>query len=82
MVSPGLLLFVESLGVVLGSNIGTTSDASDVYDGLRLRIFGLHCPCIGTANPLMKKAKMADVKSEGGVLTELMVILSYTHRPS
>ncbi|WP_196523240.1 hypothetical protein [Nostoc commune] len=54
MVSPGLLLFVESLGVVLGSNIGTTSDASDVYNnGLRLRIFALHYPssCIGTANP-------------------------------
>lgn len=44
MVSPGLLLFVESLGVVLGSNIGTTSDASDVYDGLRLRIFALDYP--------------------------------------
>lgn len=43
MVSPSLLLFIESLGVVLVSNIGTTSDASDVYnDGLRLRIFALY----------------------------------------
>ncbi|AUB40187.1 hypothetical protein COO91_06193 [Nostoc flagelliforme CCNUN1] len=44
MVSPGLLLFVESMGVVLGSNIGITSDASDVYDGLGLRIFTLDYP--------------------------------------
>lgn len=35
MVSPDLLLFVESLGVVLGSNIGTTS--SDIYNRLYLR---------------------------------------------
>ncbi|WP_375497471.1 hypothetical protein [uncultured Nostoc sp.] len=53
MVSPGLLLFIESLSVVFGSNIGTTSNASDVYNRLRLRIFALRCPssCIGTANP-------------------------------
>lgn len=44
MLSLGLLLFVESLGMVLGSNIGTTSDPSDVYDGLRLRIFALDYP--------------------------------------
>ncbi|HYX14239.1 MAG TPA: hypothetical protein VE944_07705 [Nostoc sp.] len=42
MMSPGLLLFIESLGVVFGSNIGTTSNARDVYNGLVLRIFALH----------------------------------------
>ncbi|MCC5656224.1 hypothetical protein LC608_04325 [Nostoc sp. XA010] len=50
MMSPGLLLFVESLGVVLGSNIGTNSNASDVYNGLRLSIFALHwLSCIGNS---------------------------------
>ncbi|MEH2437005.1 MAG: hypothetical protein V7K25_22660 [Nostoc sp.] len=43
MVSPGLLLFTEFLSMIFGSNIGTTSNTSDVYNGLRLHIFALHC---------------------------------------